>query len=149
MPPPPNLAILLAQMQYPGATEFESDVIRAWLRAHGAEFDSIEFNVRLGRGGEPLEDFDEPTRRAQRALTQKRADIIAHVGGTATIIEVKIKLGLSALGQLIAYRQLYLDSHPEEPPAALLAIARAADGDVRAVLERNGVRFEFFPRDSA
>ncbi len=146
MPPPPDLAILLVQIQFPGMERRESDVFKLWLQAHGDAYDRLEFNVRLGEGGRPLDTFDETTRRQQTLVTQKRADAIAWLQDQADILEVKLRAGLNAVGQLVGYRELFMRDRPELPPPRLRIIALWADPDVEFVAGAQGVELVLFER---
>lgn len=139
MPPPPDLDVLLVQFAYPGMPEPESAVFRDFLKARGSEFDRFEFNVHLGTGAAPAEGLTEKYEQLATRLTQKRADVIAWIGTQPTIIEVKIRLGLSAQGQLLGYRTLYMEDHPEALTPALLALARRADADTLKCLGDSGI----------
>ncbi len=146
MAPPANLDILLVQIQYPGMTHVESEITRAWLRARGAQYDSVEFNVRLGEGAALQGLWSDETRRMALLLSQKRADAIARQGEVVEIVEVKVRAGLAAVGQLRGYRALYLREHPATIDVRLLVIARSCDPDSAYVYSAEGVRCEEYPR---
>lgn len=146
MPPPPNLGLLLSQIQLPGLTFVESDVAKAWLNAHGAEYDRIDFNVRLGEGTDPGEEYGADIRDLSKLLTQKRADIVAQIGGQVDIIEVKVRVAFGALGQLLGYRNLWRTGHPELPVRRLIAIGRSVVPDCQATHDEYGVVIQTFPR---
>jgi hypothetical protein len=137
----------LDQLQYPGMTYVESQITRAWIQKHGAEYESIDFNVRLGAGVGLGEDYDDATRRDATLLSQKRADVVAIRAGVVTIIEVKVRIGLPALGQLLGYRELWRREHRDAGFIRLLAIGRSAVSDVDIVFRAQGVEIETFPRE--
>ena len=68
---PTELAVLLAQPQYPAMTRLESEITRAWLRWFGIAYDRIEFNVRLGGGWNSARD--SASRRARRRCSRPRS----------------------------------------------------------------------------
>lgn len=144
--PPPNYDVLLVQLQYPGMSYVESEITRAWLRAHGAEYDRIEFNFRLGKGLEVGDEYDAATRRAAELLTQKRADIVTWQSGYVTLIEVKVRIAFPTIGQLLGYRVLFRQQHPDQPVTRLLAIGRSVVHDSAEVLTELGVDIETYPR---
>lgn len=146
MPPPPDLPVLMVQIQFPGMPRPESDVAKLWLQRHGHEYDRIEFNVRLGDGIDPGAGTPAYARRQAVMATQKRADVIAWLHGRATIIEVKIRVGLGAIGQLLGYQFLYMRAFPEQPEPRLLVVARLADGDVQPALVANGIDLVLYER---
>jgi len=145
--PPPDLERLLVQLQYPAMTWVESRITEAWLRAHGAEYDAIDFNVRLGEGQQLGEEYSPETRRMAQLVTQLRADLVARRASEVTLIEVKVRVGLPVIGQLIGYRHLWNQAHPEAPVTRLLAIGRSVVAGLEGVLAAAGVEVELFERE--
>jgi len=147
MPPPPNLGILLTQIQYPGMTWVESEITRAWLNRRGADYDRIEFNVRLGAGVDPGEEYTPEIRRMAGLVTQKRADIVGWVADQVDLVEVKVRIAFPVIGQLVGYRVLWEREHPELPVRRLLAIGRSVVPDAADIIEAQGIHIETFPRE--
>lgn len=139
-----NLEYILTRPQLPGMTAEESAVGRRWIEEHANDYDSAEFNVRLGQGMQLEGEWDESTRRFAALATAKRADIIARRGNAVTIVEVKVRVGLGALGQLIGYRDLWLAQNPQTTVEELIAAAVTAEPDVQQVFQQAGVKLEFF-----
>jgi hypothetical protein len=137
--PPPNLDVLLQQMQFPGMPMPESDVFREWLVRHGREYDRIEFQVRLGDGIPPDPRLNQTFAEQAVMMTQKRADAIAWQNTQATIIEAKIRASLGAMGQLLGYGVLYQKMNPASPPPRLLVVARRVDSDTAGVFEEHNI----------
>jgi len=145
--PPPNLGQLLQQIQYPGMSFVESEITRAWIQRRGVEYDEITFNVRVGAGVDPGEQYTPEIRRMSEALTQKRVDILGRVGDQVDLVEVKIRIAFPVIGQLIGYRALWEREHPELPVRRLLAIGRSVVPDAADIIEAQGISIETFPRE--
>lgn len=145
--PPPNLGQLLQQIQYPGMTFVESEITRAWLNRRGAEYDEIWFNVRMGAGVDPGEEYTEEIRRMAELLTQKRADVVARLADQVDLVEVKVRIAFPVIGQLIGYRALWRREHRELPVRRLLAIGRSVVPDAADIIEEQGITIETFPRE--
>ncbi len=62
-----------------------------------------------------------------------------------TIIELKDTAGASALGQLLMYKQLYLQQFKPTKPVELLLIANYKGFDLDAVMANYEVRLMLFP----
>jgi hypothetical protein len=137
-----DLPILLEQLQYPGMSEPESEILRRWLRKYGAEWELFGFNVRLGLGQEPIDGLDANVARAQTLLTQKRADLIVRRGDEHLILEVKWRAGLGVLGQLLGYRDLWMIEFPQLPEPRVGVIAALADQDTKRVLADHDIPLE-------
>ncbi len=146
MPPPADLGVLLQQIQYPGMTWVESQVFKRWLNAHGAEYDEVMLNVRLGEGGEVPEGVDAETADMWRKLTQKRADVVCRSADQVDLIEVKVRVAFGVIGQLIGYRGLWRRLRPDLPVRRLIAIGRSVVPDMATIIEESGVTIETFPQ---
>jgi hypothetical protein len=140
-----NIAALRVAAQLPGLVPVEAAVARAWLEEHHQEYESVEFNVRLGTGvvlpaGSPafLEKF-------VRSSTTKRADMILHLGRDVTIVEVKVRIGGGAFGQLALYKKLYLAEHQEVQRVHLVAAGITIEPDVMDLYTDHGITVELFP----
>jgi hypothetical protein len=145
--PPRNLGQLLVQIQYPGMTYVESQIARAWLNRHGAEYDEVLFNVRVGEGVDPGDEYAAEIREMAIKLTQKRADMVARAGDQVDLIEVKVRIAFPVIGQLVGYRALWQRQHPELPVRRLLAIGRSVVPDAADIIESQGIQIETFPRE--
>ena len=142
MPPPPDLDVLLLQRSFPGMSEPESRIFRAWLASHGTEYDRFEFNVRVGEGQGLPADTPEFVKELARAVSRPRINVVAVVGDVVRIIEVKVRAGLSSIGQLVGYRTLYFAEHPGTLRIELQVVAARTSPDVVRVLAENGIGLE-------
>lgn len=133
--PIPNLDRLLGQIAYPGDTPRESNVLRAWLKDHGAFYDRIEFNVGLGFGQAPSDGENEKFENLMRKWTQLRADAIVYNGDAAMIIEVKGRGLPNAMGQLLAYRTAYMVMYPERPAPTMHLVCESIGDDIVALMD--------------
>lgn len=144
-----DLATLLLQRFYPERTDRESTVIRDWLFAHGAEYDRFSFSVRVGQGQTPAPGLDPGVVRSVAFSSRKRIDILAWQGPAPTIIEVKERVTPAALGQVLTYRQLFLEETPDAPEPRLVIIGRYSDDDTIRSITAHGVDVLLFPGGAA
>lgn len=140
-----GLDSILASPILPGVTRQESAIGRAWLRKHAADYDSVEFNVRVGQGvglppGTALYIF-----QAAFASTTKRIDIVAHRGTSVDLVELKTVLNLGAIGQLIGYAHLYLDGHSKVGHIGMIGAGLTIQADISPVYTKAGIMVELFP----
>lgn len=105
-------------------------------------FTSVDYDFKVGEGMELQPDWPEYMKRDATALTQKRIDVLAWVDEQPTIIEVKKRVGLSTLGQIIGYSTLFIDEFPNIKKPSLLVVTGKIDRDDRLVLEENNIPVE-------
>lgn len=134
-----QLSELLIMRFYPERTGRESIIIRDWLKARGAAYDRIAFSVRIGQGLEPNPDHLPEIQTMTRYNTRLRIDVLAWVADQAEIIECKERVLSSVLGQLLAYRQLFLEENPGSKEPILTVIGRTTTIDALRVLQAHNV----------
>lgn len=117
-------------------------VLSAWLKLHEAEYDRWEFDVRTGTGYDPGDKFPDYIREMAIKNSQKRIDAVGWQGQQATIVEVKERASLGAVGQLVGYKALFQQQHPELPAPTLLLVCMRADTDILPALQSVGIRLE-------
>lgn len=129
------------RLKYPGLMPLEVAVMKEWLRLHESEYDSIDFNVRTGQGTDPGPSYPQNIRDMGVAVTQKRIDAVAWKSGAPTLIEVKNRATLTAVGQILSYKVLFKADNPLLPDAKLLVVASKYDPDVFPVLASHGIDY--------
>jgi hypothetical protein len=114
-------------------------VLKAWLALHEAEYDSFDYNVRLGQGTDPGSQFPQDIRDMAIMNTQKRVDAVAYKSDQPTLIEVKDRAGFSAIGQIVGYDALWRQQNPTTPAPKLLLVCNRFPNDILPVLQRQGI----------
>ncbi|HKV99965.1 MAG TPA: hypothetical protein VJN96_09075 [Vicinamibacterales bacterium] len=144
-----DFAQLLLAKLYPERTTNESGIIRDYLREHLAEFDRVSFTVRVGVGHTPDPSLPVRIQKQQKFVTQKRIDLLAWRGSQPVIVEAKYLVQPSALGQILGYRQLFLEELPDAPEPDLVVIGRASDPDTLRILQAHGVTVILYPESQS
>lgn len=140
-----HLDAWLAQSTLPGLTNVESAIGKAWLVKHQADYESVEFNLRLGAGVKMPPGTPVYILEAAKAGTTKRTDMILHHGSDIAIVEIKKRINLGSLGQLLGYRSLYLTDHPATGHIDLVAAGLTVQADIEPILRNAGIAIELFP----
>jgi len=135
----------LTARQLPGLSLPETRIAREYLTAHAGEFETVEFQVRLGQQVDIGPQYGEEYRRMAALSSQRRADLVALAADVVTIVEVKERISLSALGQLLGYRTLWQAEHPDGRRVVLVVIGSGLSPDAPEVLTAYGVHVEVFP----
>ncbi len=74
------------------------------------------------------------------AVTKKRVDAIGETEDAIWIFEVKPRVGMSALGQLINYFELYQQQYRPVKPVKLAAVGEREAPDIRSAFELNAIK---------
>lgn len=119
--------------------------MQEYLDGQGSRYSHIDYDVHVGNGRDPGDDFDHAIRQMAIQLSQRRIDAVAHAAAEIDIIEITLEAGLTALGQLMVYPALYTVSfHPSKPLRRVL-ITRKFDTDIEEIYAQQGITTFIFP----
>ncbi|MGB2711413.1 MAG: hypothetical protein WBC33_07835 [Conexibacter sp.] len=139
MAPPPNLDELLETVNYPGMIPEESRVLRSWMAKHGAAYDELRFNERVGPGVMLGDHVPEKDRRDWESRTKARPDVIAiRHPLDALVVEAKWQATNETIWQVLSYVELYASSFPDWKVRAAI-VATDATPAARVLASRMGV----------
>lgn len=111
-----------------------------FLKEWGDHFIALYYDCLLGGPEMTPDEEKDPMKRMWRALTCKRADVIAETKNEVWIIEVSAYPGMRALGQLLTYHTLWLEDPKIDKPAKMILVADQIDPDVRLSYGPYGVQ---------
>jgi len=128
--------------RYPHMIEDEKVVWERFMELYPGKFETVDYDFRVGKGVDLVGELDAPWPRMAKMLSQKRIDVIGWVGDSPTIIEIKKRVGLSALGQVLGYRILFMKDLKHFPEPKLLVICEMISEDDHEVLEGSNIPVE-------
>jgi hypothetical protein len=105
-------------------------------------FESVEYDLRVGQGATPAEELEENYARMVTQLSQLRIDVLAWAGDQPTIIEIKPRAVVAAVGQLQAYRILFIRDFQKVVRPNLLMVCETISRDVTEVFLSVGIPVE-------
>jgi len=102
----PGRYIYEKRRKYPHMIGEDKLIWNRFIEKYPDIFETVDYDWRVGKGQEPNPEWPENMKRMVTMLSQKRVDVIGWVGDEPTLIEVKKRVGLSVIGQVIGYRAL-------------------------------------------
>lgn len=130
----------MAVLKYPHMMPAEVPIWERWLSQYGKDYSKFDYDVHVGEGITTDPTWQANIATMAKILTQKRIDAVGYIGDRRVIFEVKPDAGLSALGQLIAYRDLYLRDTGYKGPLYLAVVTDNILPDETFVYEKNGIK---------
>ena len=122
-------------VRYPHMGTRESRIWEAYLERYGTPEGRIEYDVHLGEGAEVKEEWPVWMKVMVKALSTKRADVVVDRTLGTTIIEVKRRAGLSAVGQLLGYEALMYKQRGGWKPIDLMVVCEYLEPDMAEVFD--------------
>ncbi len=130
----------LKRKYYPHMVGDEVEIWDLFVDQFPDRFETVDYDFRVGDGTPyPGEENDNWARMALM-ISQKRIDAIGWVGDHPTIIEVKRRVGLSTLGQVLGYKILFLKDFKNFGEPDLLVVTKSINSDDKFVLEKENIK---------
>jgi hypothetical protein len=109
-----------------------------FLDRYGHEYSGFRYDVHVGGEIEKISKWTDKVVNMSSWLASKRIDAVGYRPGVTVIFEVKPEAGVTAVGQLITYRMLYLEKYPSVGEVKCALVCSNVLPDERRVLEAQG-----------
>lgn len=96
-------------------------------------YDYFEYDVAVGTGRPIGPVYTTEIQQMAIDLSVRRIDAVGFTSEVISIFEITTKADLRALGQAVAYPQLYRDTYPETRPIATYVVTRRVGTDLEKV----------------
>lgn len=126
--------------RYPHLMPLDIAIWNRFLDAWGQDFLGFQYDVLVGEGAEAPPNFSAGDKALLLALTVKRLDCVGVRADRLVLIEVKPRLGMSAIGQLVAYNLLWRRQYGEYPRIEMTWIGEQSEPDLLFCMDRLGFR---------
>lgn len=127
--------------KYPHLLGEDKTIWDHFITLYPDRFTTVDYDIHVGSGIQTLPDLDEKISEHWRNLTRKRIDVIAWKDNLPTIIEVKRRVGLDTLGQILGYKFLYQRQHPDIILLPILVVTAQISADDSDILNHYKVPF--------
>jgi len=104
-------------------------------------FTSFKYDVHVGESVKLPEDSPDWLRISANALGRKRIDVVAESIKSTTIIEVRVQAKSNVIGDLIAYRYLYVTTYSPIKPVTTMLVSDSIDVDTLICLNDLGIPY--------
>ena len=130
------------RIKYPHFLQEDILVWERFMIKFPERFETVDYDFRVGQGAVIPGENESQWKRMVTMLSQKRIDVLAWVDNQPTIIEVKTRVGLSALGQVLGYKTLFMKYFKNFPDPEMLIVCEKISPDDLDVLEGNNIPVE-------
>jgi len=105
------------------------------------QFDAIrvDYDIHLGKGNPVPPGTPEYVRQQAQATTRKRCDAVAWFSESIVIYEVKDRAGMSAVGQLLNYKRLFVEEYKPALSVRMAVVCDRLEPDVLGSYEEAGI----------
>lgn len=120
--------------KYPHMVGEDGTVWERFIDRFPDRFDSVDYDWRVGEGMDLSPLWDDSTKRMATMISQKRIDVVGWNENFPTLIEVRLRIGLGILGQILGYKALFERDFPNFLKPRLLVVCEVISNDDLAVM---------------
>ncbi len=128
--------------RYTHMVEEEIQIWERFMAKFPDRFETVDYDFRVGEGAPVPAGEPEYHQRMITMLSQKRIDALVWVGNQPTIIEIKRRVGLGTVGQVMGYQQLFEVDLPNMKKPDVLVVCETIPRDNKTVLQYLKIPFE-------
>lgn len=125
--------------KYPHLKPEDIAVWELFIEQNPTEFLTCNYDVACGVGAPQDPSLPENIQRDGKILTQKKIDVVGYINNDITIIELKPIANARALGQLLTYKDLYIECYPDHPTPKMMVIANSIEREMQATFDAQGI----------
>ncbi|MBA7681718.1 hypothetical protein ES703_90058 [subsurface metagenome] len=124
---------------YPHLLAEDTAVWTAYLKAPIVPIKKVWYDVHVGGAVSVPAGPDSLEGRISAAVTRKRIDVVAAVGGGYWVIEIKPFGSMLALGQALSYTRLFIEEYRPAGEVWPVVVCSEVDADLIDEFEAAGV----------
>lgn len=106
----------------------------------------MDYDVKVGLGRRTDKKIQKLYAKDWRDLTRKRIDAVGWGKSDIFLIEIKPRAGLSAIGQILGYSELWVDFHNNNRRVRPTIICHSTDPDTETVAKSAGIEILVVPK---
>lgn len=125
--------------RYPHMLPEERRIWSKFITGKERNYLKLTYDLHLGYGVFPPYDASPQLKAVIESTSRKRVDAIGESVNQITIFEVKPRGGMSAMGQLLTYKDLYVKEYRPTKPIKLALVCERLEPDVSSTLQANGI----------
>lgn len=129
----------MSPQPFPHLLPAEGVVWWKFLQRYGQQWDSFDYDVRIGRGRPPDSTAPPEIQAMWTQLSKKRIDAVGWQGRQPTIFEISPRGSRTVIGALHLYEWLFGETFPDVLAPRLAAVVGSIDPDGLRYFQAKGV----------
>jgi hypothetical protein len=124
--------------RYPHMMPLDRVIWDRFLVERGDRFLGVQYDVMVGEGADAPAGMSTADRNLLLALTVKRVDALLITSDSLVLVEVKPRLGMAAVGQLVAYNLLWRRRYGDTKQVFMMWVGERSEPDLLFVMGKLG-----------
>jgi len=124
--------------RYPHLMPVDLAIWNRFMDKYAADFVGFQYDVTVGEGAKAPEGASDADKYLLWSLTVKRIDCLGIRKDRVIVFEVKPRLGMAAIGQMVSYYVLWLRQYGRPPAVQVATVCEQSEPDLEFVAAQLG-----------
>jgi len=127
--------------KYPHLMKEEVDIWERFIAKYPDFFDSVDYDVKVGKGREYKTVPDDAYKKDLIELSKKRIDVVGYKNKEVFIVEIKPNALLESIGQLLGEQYLWIKDFQYRGKVSMLLITDRENPDMRELTKKFKIEY--------
>lgn len=127
--------------KYPNMFPLDVAVWERFLDKLGDQYIGFHYDITCGKPTTVGDALPDEYKRDAEILSRLRIDVVGEKANGVDIIEVKPKANMSAIGQLLTYKECYTADFAPSKPVAMLLVCGQIDQNFESALKSADISY--------
>lgn len=125
---------------YPHMNFRDVDIWERFIDRYAGMYESCQYDFHVGDGPPFNTLMDDDTDTNQDKLYRLRIDVLGHTPERVDVIEVKPNAGVSAIGQLESYKNLYVRDFEPKKKVGMVLVTDSMKPNMEFLCREKGIK---------
>jgi hypothetical protein len=117
----------------------DKEVWERFIAKYGPMYLGFQYDITVGITSERIVNLPEPYKKDATILSKLRIDAVGESPSNIDIIEVKPRGNMAGIGQLLTYKNHYLEEYKPTKPVRMVLVCADIDPNIIPLAEQNGI----------
>jgi len=124
------------RLKYPHLFPRDVATWERFIEKYGSLYNSFAYDVRVGKPTWVFPHWRRSYKKDARILSKLRIDVVGFTDKVIDIIEVKPRATSSAIGQVLTYKEQFIEDFKPKLPVRAVIVAGAVDPNIIPLTEK-------------
>jgi len=129
----------VTQEKYPHMFPLDKAVWERFVAKYGPMYLGFQYDITCGITSTKYNALKEPYKSDATILSKLRIDAVGETETSIDIIEVKPRGNMASIGQLLTYKQHYIDEYKPAKSIRIVLVCADIDPNIIPLAEQNGI----------
>ena len=125
--------------KYPHMKPADVEIWERFVDARRDVFDRVDYDFHVGDGADFLPTNNDTPDGRENRLYQRKIDVVGYKGNAVTLIEVKPIADMATLGQILTYRDLFVQLQDANQDPTMMVVTGKIVNEMKPIYTKHNI----------